>query len=181
MLHHAALEPVYIFFDTATYDEIERDEKVAFLWTKHISDVEGDFGGPIGPHRRHDGSSHWLLHPQWGRNHLLLHPVVFLLKLRSCSHFQVLHGSQGTQSCASVCCRQEIWKQSQKETKLGWDKPFVLMSLYSSLDKSKKPNFLFWKYEIERECQYYPWSKSRKIIKIWKLDFFKSKEGALFN
>ena len=30
MLEHAPLEAVYIFFDTATYDEIERDEKVTF-------------------------------------------------------------------------------------------------------------------------------------------------------
>ena len=27
-LEHAPLEAVYIYFDTATYDEIERDEKV---------------------------------------------------------------------------------------------------------------------------------------------------------
>ena len=30
MLEHAPLEAVYIYFDTATYDEIERDEKVLF-------------------------------------------------------------------------------------------------------------------------------------------------------
>ena len=30
MLEHAPLEAMYIFFDTATYDEIERDEKVTF-------------------------------------------------------------------------------------------------------------------------------------------------------
>ena len=30
-LEHAPLEAVYIYFDTATYDEIERDEKVSFL------------------------------------------------------------------------------------------------------------------------------------------------------
>ena len=29
-MDHAPLEAVYIYFDTATYDEIERDEKVAF-------------------------------------------------------------------------------------------------------------------------------------------------------
>ena len=29
-LEHAPLEAVYIYFDTATYDEIERDEKVSF-------------------------------------------------------------------------------------------------------------------------------------------------------
>ena len=27
-MSHAPLEAVYIYFDTATYDEIERDEKV---------------------------------------------------------------------------------------------------------------------------------------------------------
>ena len=27
-LKHAPLEAVYVYFDTATYDEIERDEKV---------------------------------------------------------------------------------------------------------------------------------------------------------
>ena len=30
MLEHAPLEAVYIYFDTATYDEIERDVKVMF-------------------------------------------------------------------------------------------------------------------------------------------------------
>ena len=30
VLEHAPLEAVYIYFDTATYDEIERDEKVTF-------------------------------------------------------------------------------------------------------------------------------------------------------
>ena len=32
MLEHAPLKAVYIYFDTATYDEIKRDEKVLF-WT----------------------------------------------------------------------------------------------------------------------------------------------------
>ena len=31
MLEHAPLEAVYIYFDTATYDEIERDEKVKYF------------------------------------------------------------------------------------------------------------------------------------------------------
>ena len=31
VLGQAPLEAVYIYFDTATYDEIERDEKVTFL------------------------------------------------------------------------------------------------------------------------------------------------------
>ena len=39
MLEHAPLEVVYIYFDTATYDEIERDEKV----TKNLSFQTFDF------------------------------------------------------------------------------------------------------------------------------------------
>ena len=75
VVEHAPLEAVYIYFDTATYDEIERDVKVAFLapldillrsqcssWQK----LKGDSGGSIGAYRRHNGPSHWLLHPQWG-------------------------------------------------------------------------------------------------------------------
>ena len=34
VLEHAPLEAVYIYFDTATYDEIERDEKVKVLTSK---------------------------------------------------------------------------------------------------------------------------------------------------
>ena len=30
VLDHAPLEAVHIYFDTATYDEIERDEKVIY-------------------------------------------------------------------------------------------------------------------------------------------------------
>ena len=34
MLEHAQLEAVYIYFDTATYDEIERDQKVCLHKSK---------------------------------------------------------------------------------------------------------------------------------------------------
>ena len=34
MLEHASLEAVYIYFDTATYDEIERDVKVVNIKRK---------------------------------------------------------------------------------------------------------------------------------------------------
>ena len=34
VLEHVPLEAVYIYFDTATYDEIERDEKVTVLTSK---------------------------------------------------------------------------------------------------------------------------------------------------
>ena len=41
-LEHAPLEAVYIYFDTATYDEIERDEKVLTLicLSEHFIDLE---------------------------------------------------------------------------------------------------------------------------------------------
>ena len=71
MIAHPPLEAVYIYFDTATYDEIERDVKVQKLAPPDITmlflvKTSGDNRGPIGPYRRHDGPSHWLLHPQWG-------------------------------------------------------------------------------------------------------------------
>ena len=31
MLEHVPLEVVFVYFDTATYDEIQKDEKVSFL------------------------------------------------------------------------------------------------------------------------------------------------------
>ena len=49
----------------------------------------GDNRGPIGSHWRHDGPPHWLLHSQWGRDHLLpsqVHPPIepkFIFKLNS--------------------------------------------------------------------------------------------------
>ena len=82
MLEFAPLKAVYIFFDTATYDEIEKDEKVLFS-SHHIFVIhsvsmnaighmfEGDNGSPIGFDWRHHGPSHWLLHPQWSRDNLL--------------------------------------------------------------------------------------------------------------
>ena len=70
MLEHAPLEAAYIYFDAATYDEIERDEKVEKVSVRcdHIILILkflGDNGSPIGFDRRHHGPSHRLLHPQW--------------------------------------------------------------------------------------------------------------------
>ena len=42
VLAHAPLKAVYIYFDTATYDEIERDEKVMF-WGHLFFDVRSAF------------------------------------------------------------------------------------------------------------------------------------------
>ena len=90
-LEFAPLQTVHIYFDTATYDEIERDVKVTFptvlnanestsgeefyvlylirAWIQHqsykSSGSKGDTGGSTGFDWRHNGSSHWLLHPQW--------------------------------------------------------------------------------------------------------------------
>ena len=42
LLKHAPLEAVYIYFDTATYDEIERDEKALF-WSHLFFDERSAF------------------------------------------------------------------------------------------------------------------------------------------
>ena len=44
-LEHAPLEAVYIYFDTATYDEIERDEKVLF-WNHPFFDCHDEYFSP---------------------------------------------------------------------------------------------------------------------------------------
>ena len=91
----APLEAVYIFFDTATYNEIERDVKVKAkkiltfgLMQKWIH--AGDNRGPIGSHWRHNGPPHGLLHPKRGRDHLL--------------RGQVLLGPQAFQGQSGGCC-----------------------------------------------------------------------------
>ena len=60
MLEHAPLEAVYIYIDTATYDEIERDEKVIFVssnisWAQNKTELKvtmeaqlGLIGGTMG-------------------------------------------------------------------------------------------------------------------------------------
>ena len=42
LLEHAPLEAVYIYFDTATYDEIERDVKVTFDFSFAVLIKHGD-------------------------------------------------------------------------------------------------------------------------------------------
>ena len=60
MLEHAPLESVYIYFDTASYDQIERDEKVMveeshshYMFTKNdlkvtLEGMIGLIGGTMG-------------------------------------------------------------------------------------------------------------------------------------
>ena len=43
-----------------------------------ILKFEGDNGSPTGFNRRHNGPPHWLLHPQWSRDHLLPSKVSFI-------------------------------------------------------------------------------------------------------
>ena len=38
--------------------------------------IEGDNGSPTGSNRRHNGPPYRLLHPQWGRDHLLHFQVI---------------------------------------------------------------------------------------------------------
>ena len=68
MLDHAPLETVYIHYDTATYDEIERDQKVTTVFQSIVliwALLQGEYGSSTGFDRRHNGSSHRLLHSQW--------------------------------------------------------------------------------------------------------------------
>ena len=79
-MEHAPLQAVYIYFDTATFDEIERDEKVKLTVivepvTKKL--ILGDSGSSTRPYWRHNGSSHRLLNPQWSGDHLLSYQVEF--------------------------------------------------------------------------------------------------------
>ena len=75
------MQVVQIYFDTATFDEIEKDVKVIVntvikrLKLRH----KGDDGGSSWLGWGHNGSSHWLLHPQWGRDILLPPKVVIQL------------------------------------------------------------------------------------------------------
>ena len=43
MMEHAPLQSVFIYFDTATYDEIERDVKVVFKAT-YVGIIESSYG-----------------------------------------------------------------------------------------------------------------------------------------
>ena len=122
-LEFAPLQTVHIYFDTATYDEIERDVKVTFPTAlnanestsgeefyvpilivlgynirviKAVNGLKGDTGGSTGLDWRHNGSSHWLLHPQWRRDHLLHDQVSFSKYFQSLDS-QVLHVSQDAQ------------------------------------------------------------------------------------
>ena len=80
----APIQLVEIFFDTATYDEIERDVKVIchsnnYTCCRHVDwlfcnrDFEGDYRGPAGADRWHHGTSHRIFNPQLRRDRLLCH------------------------------------------------------------------------------------------------------------
>ena len=113
LVQHTPLEEVYIFFDTATYDEIERDVKVAnrhkvskLLMNEFPSKVTteaqlGLIGGTMG-----------LL-----TGFSILSGVEIIYYLLRClfgflsddyPFLQVLHVPQGPQSCHRVCCQQKI-------------------------------------------------------------------------
>ena len=81
------MQVVQIYFDTSTFDEIEKDVKVFYMlrllvttnikyktWGNHKCCCSGDLGVSSWSDWRDDGSSHRLLHPQWSRDSLsLLH------------------------------------------------------------------------------------------------------------
>ena len=145
MLEHAPLEAVYIYFDTASYDQIERDEKVMVeashshcMFTKKWS--EGDSGRDDRINRWHHGSSHWLLHSQWGWNRVLSSQVLefSLIPSHSSLHvsqwcfsvsqsfliwrlslLQVLHVVQDAQIWRGGSSQREIWEPPEEERLMG--------------------------------------------------------------
>ena len=110
-VEHASLEAVYIFIDTATYNEIERDVKVtkdtvlAFGFV-HCNTLEarqklkcihaGDNWGTIGSCWRYNGPPHWFLHSQRDRDPLL------------CG--QILLVSQNFQGQCGIYCQEQVWE-----------------------------------------------------------------------
>ena len=78
----------------------------------------GEYGSPIGFNRRHYGPPHWLLHPQWSRDHLLpskVSSIFSIFNLFKLFLSQVFHVPQKPQNRGCVCCQKEIWKSFDKE------------------------------------------------------------------
>ena len=78
---------VQIYFDTATFDEIERDVKVNLYNTTRISHFEhilcsGDLGVSSWSDWRHNGTLHRLLDPQRHRDPLLRRQVLLLAEIQ---------------------------------------------------------------------------------------------------
>ena len=70
------LHLVHIYFDTSTFDQVEKDVKVTKKQnmpciSKQCLLISGDSGGSIGFDWRDNGTLHWLLNPQWHWDSLL--------------------------------------------------------------------------------------------------------------
>ena len=60
------LQVVHIYFDTSTFDRVEKDVKVILEDDLFLQlPIKGDPGGSVGFDWRHNGTLHWLLNPQW--------------------------------------------------------------------------------------------------------------------
>ena len=63
------LQMVHIFFDTSTFDQVEKDVKVDKKQKMYQNELKstssGDACGTIGCHWWNDGPLYWLLYPQW--------------------------------------------------------------------------------------------------------------------
>ena len=141
-VEHAPLEAVYIFFDTATYNEIERDVKVTKVtvlafrfihgnalkaWQKLTCILAGDNWGTIGSYWRHNGPPHWFLPSQRDWNPLL------------CA--QILHVSHNLQGQSSLCC-QEV--ASLRATRCNKDKKTPILCLHNHSQILKKMHQRCW-------------------------------------
>ena len=58
------LQVVHIYFETSTFDRVEKDVKVILEDDLFLQfPIKGDPGGSVGFDRRHDGTLHWVFHP----------------------------------------------------------------------------------------------------------------------
>ena len=73
MRNYPSLQFFEIYFDTATYDQIDRDVKVNIksYYDQINFDIKGDTRGGSWPDWRHHGSLHWILNSKRHRDHLL--------------------------------------------------------------------------------------------------------------
>ena len=60
---------VHIYFDTFTFDRVEKDVKVThiifnFACKGNLGFFKGNLGGPAGSDRRNDGPLYWILYSQ---------------------------------------------------------------------------------------------------------------------
>ena len=78
---------------------------------------QGDNGSPTGFDWRHDGPSHWILHSQWSRDHLLPSKVflVFIISFPSSRFFMSLKAPRAEVVTAVKKDLKIIWQERNRK------------------------------------------------------------------